>query len=692
MLAGPFKSSLSPALYRTNVRWILLAAALVSLVVGAIALAGWIAGLPRLTRLGLPGDDPVKATTAVGFILAAAALFCSLRERFSWSTAHPIRMVLGVLILLLGAAALGDRLVFLPDTLRSAAAPSPFRMSLNTALALSLLGISFLSPPSGEHGVWRLGSITPVTDLFSRSGPLLVGWKWWFAQACATAAATIGYVAIIGHIYSADLLYGFSPDVNMALPSAICVFLLGTASFFREPDAAFAAEVTSSLPGGIVLRWVVTSAAIVMPCIGWLRLLAQDSQVLDYRLGAALFAATSVVLLAAGLWISARHLNHAAGLQRFAQIELSMQADLLEDRVRRRTMELHTSEAHFRLLTDTSPALIWMTDPHMNFEFISSVGSTFFGTSDAALGKRWLERVHPQDIPTVRSILAHAAKSATGFEFQMRLRRADGDYRWMHSQGLPRTGPDGQLTGFIGASLDVTDPHLAREALREALANREEALAREQSLRRELDHRVRNNLAGLLGLVAFYATAARESPAAAAITSTLQGKIRAMKDVHDVIAKAGGSSVELADLVRRLLTAMVPDERRSSLHFLDSIRIRISSQQASALAIIIQELTTNSFKHGALSDPDGTITIDWQADQTVPRIIHFTWDERFASTRARTPASDGGVGLALIKGFAQSDLRGQCTFSAEEGRWKCSLIAHLEAVRSASIPHPGLPQ
>ncbi|MCX5690733.1 MAG: PAS domain-containing protein [Planctomycetota bacterium] len=661
-----------------------------STVTGLIALVGWILEIRPLTTLALPGDDPVKVTTSIGFILSSGALIAASHERRTWARAYASRMSLGICVLMLGLASLVDRLIGDPSML--VVEPTPYRMSLNTAVALTLLGFSFLSPPSGEHGVWRLAALAQSSDLFSRSGPIVVGWKWWLAQASAAAAAIVGFVAIIGHIYSADVLFGFSPDVNMAFPSAVCVFALGLASFFRESDAAFAAEVTSPFPGGVVLRLVVTSAAVILPLLGWLRLLAQDNNVLDYRLGAALFATTSVLLLAVGMWISARHLNHAASLQRFAQVELSMQANLLEERVRTRTIELRTSEAHFRLLTDASPALIWMTDTTMKFEFVNSVGAAFFGDAQRALGDRWMEFVHPEDLAHVSTTLGTAVKDAAGFEFQMRLRRADGEYRWMHSQGLPRTSASGQLTGFIGASLDITDPHRAREALREALTNREEALAREQTLRRELDHRVRNNLAGLLGLVAFYETAVRDNPSAYAVASTLRGKIQAMKDVHDVIAKAGGSSVDLGDLIRRLLTAMIPDERRTSVSYGECCLIRISAQQASALAIIIQELTTNSFKHGALGCRDGSIQLSWTNLPPAPYVVQFQWLERFAPKTPRELDPEGGVGLTLIDGFARSDLRGQCTFASDHGSWSCTLLARLDPIPETAMRRPTSPQ
>jgi PAS domain S-box-containing protein len=682
MMTGSAKTSeMTPMPRRVRVGWLVVGSSALAAATGLIVLAGWVFGKPALMSLWLDADDPVKASTAICFVIGSVGLLFSTQERRSWAFAYAARLVCGCTVFLLAGGSLATRLFEAapPDP----SLPSPMRMSVNSAVGLTAIGLSFLSPPSGEHGVWRRGS-ADSPDPFERSGPLLVSWKWWASQGCALVGLSIGYIAIVGHIYSADLLYGFSSDVNMALPSAIAVFLLGAACFFRERDAAFAAEVTSPMAGGSVLRWVTVTAAILLPLLGWLRLIAQDRQLIDYRLGAALFATSSVLLLAGGLWISARRLNHAAGLQLFAQQELAVQASLLERRVQDRTNELQVSEARFRLLAETSPALIFMTDPQMRFEFVNSAATSFFGEESEALGHRWRERIHPDDLEDAQRTLTRAASKDASFEFQMRLKRHDGQHRWMHVQGVPRHSNKGELLGFIGACLDVTDPQLAREALRESLSKQEEMLGREQSLRRELDHRVRNNLAGLLGLVAFYESSSRASPEAFAVASSLRGKIIAMKEVHDVIAKAGGGSVELRELASRLTGAMIPDERREHLR-LEASRdeARVTSRQASALAIIIQELITNSFKHGALGHAQGRIDFGWRRGETDGDLI-LTWAERLPpGARTQPPRRDpeGGMGLSLISGFARTDLRGGCVIDAGPDHWTCTITARLDTVR-----------
>lgn len=656
---------------RASVDPLIGVAAWLGIAVGMVALAGWVTDQPRLTTIGVGTTDPVKILTAAGLLAGGIGLIALARERRGGSAASWLGRMCGGCVFLLGAFSLAVRVA----EHRGLEVPMPpsMRMSLNTALALTALGASFMTPRSGTRS----------------SG--FVARRWWLSQGAALTAATIGYVAIIGHAYSADLLFGFSQDVNMAFPSAVSVFALGLAAFCRERHVAMAAEVTSRMAGGKVLRWVVLAASMAIPAIGWLRLHAQDRDLVDYRLGAALFAATSVLLLAAGMWISARRLNRAELAQLHAQAALRSLAATLEQRVLTRTSELQTSEQRFRLLAETTPAVVFMADASFHFEFLNSTAETFFGSREAALGLRWVDSVHPDDRELAARRLREAMAGADDFEFEVRLRRVDGEHRWMHVHGVPRRGATGNLLGFIGAGLDTTDSHRDREALRHALSNREEALVRERSLRRELDHRVRNNLAGLVGLVTFYESSMRAAPEAAAVASMIRGKILAMKEVHDIIAKAGGGSIDLLDLCTRLIRAMLPDQRRSQIELRPDVEWRVGPQQAAALAIIVQELITNSLKHGAMRHDDGKITLSWNAAPADARGFALDWIECFpaAAPAVADRGREGGLGLTLIEGFARTDLRGGCSFQTGPGQWRCSITSHI--AEPSNVPPAPVP-
>jgi two-component sensor histidine kinase len=215
----------------------------------------------------------------------------------------------------------------------------------------------------------------------------------------------------------------------------------------------------------------------------------------------------------------------------------------------------------------------------------------------------------------------------------------------------------------------------AEMALRAALSQRERALDREFAVRRELDHRVRNNLAGLVGLVAVYERSGRGP---AALGQAIRSKIEAMRGVHDIAGRAGGGPVDLQSLMALVADSIVPLPRRSALVF-GGPQVPIATGQASAMAMILQELCTNSLKHGALA-ADGYVRVHWTTEPK-PEGAWLTlhWHEQglLASTYATGPREGSGVGLGLIKGFARADLRGDFASSHTDDSWDVELHALL---------------
>jgi PAS domain S-box-containing protein len=640
-----------------DIRPLQLLAMVVGFGVGTIALVGWVFELTAFTTLGLDVDDPVKLSTAIGFILSSILLVAWMFERYGSAAALVTRKILSCSILSLGIGSILIRFIHFPE-FESRIDLSPFRMSVNTAIALCAIGAAWV-----------------VDDRRRSSSEISVSIVW-TSQVLSLVAIVIGYVAIIGHAYSAGLLYAFSRDVNMALPSAAAAFLLGSASFFRFERSGPAAEVLSQAIGGTLIRRVVLLAALVIPIIGAIRLLAQDRALVDTRLGAALFAASNVLLLAIGMWISGRRLNQIAASERFVRNALSDQASLLETRVRERTIELETSETRFRMLADAAPVLIFLADVNLRVESINAMAASFLGDTSRAVSDNWRLAVHPDDIAALEQESQISALAKSAFSLQIRLRRHDGEYRWMEARGVPRLDQRNRVTGFIGICLDVTDEYLAREQLSRALDSVEQALGRERILRREIDHRVRNNIASLLGLTSFYESSVLGDTKALAVTAAIRGKIRAMKEVHDLVVRTAGGVVDIRNLWERLLGAMVADDLRNRIRLTMPALPPVKPNQASALAMVLQELLANSSKHGALSPSGGSLLVEW----TIQGVdCSMSWTDQSASlSKPALEADDSGLGLELIRGLVESDLRGSCEFRKQPGVWTCNIQMKFE--------------
>ncbi|MEI6277857.1 MAG: PAS domain S-box protein [Verrucomicrobiae bacterium] len=153
-------------------------------------------------------------------------------------------------------------------------------------------------------------------------------------------------------------------------------------------------------------------------------------------------------------------------------IEITSQlASLSWDIAERKILEntLRESEMHFRTLADSGEALIWTSGIDKKCNYFNRVWLDFTGRSlEQELGDGWTEGVHPDDLDSCFRTYVEAFDRRTPFNMDYRLRRHDGEYRWLQDQGTPRYSSDGDFLGYIGHCLDITDRKQTEEFLRES--------------------------------------------------------------------------------------------------------------------------------------------------------------------------------------------------------------------------------
>jgi PAS domain S-box-containing protein len=119
---------------------------------------------------------------------------------------------------------------------------------------------------------------------------------------------------------------------------------------------------------------------------------------------------------------------------------------------------LRESEALFRNLADTAPVMMWMTGTDKLCNFFNKTWLTFRGrTLEQELGNGCVEGIHPDDVAAVSTAYNAAFDARRSFDVEFRLRRADGEYRWLLCSGVPRFAPSGVFAGYIGSDVDITD-------------------------------------------------------------------------------------------------------------------------------------------------------------------------------------------------------------------------------------------
>jgi PAS domain S-box-containing protein len=132
--------------------------------------------------------------------------------------------------------------------------------------------------------------------------------------------------------------------------------------------------------------------------------------------------------------------------------------------------KLRESEARFRTIADAAPVLIWMSDPDKLCTFFNKGWLDFTGRSlEQEFGNGWTEGVHREDFDRCVDVYGNSFDARQPFTMEYRLRRSDGEYRWVLDSGTPHFAPDGAFLGYIGSCIDITERKRAEEKFRTVL-------------------------------------------------------------------------------------------------------------------------------------------------------------------------------------------------------------------------------
>jgi PAS domain S-box-containing protein len=154
---------------------------------------------------------------------------------------------------------------------------------------------------------------------------------------------------------------------------------------------------------------------------------------------------------------------------------------------------LWESEQRFRSMADSSPVMIWVTDAAGHAAFLSQTYLDYVGiAADAIPTFDWRQIVHADDRPAYVAGFETALQNGEAFHHRARVRRCDGQWRWFECRGNPLYDNAGNMTGYIGSSLDITEIYESQQRLRELDQRKDEFLA-------NMSHEIRSPLTGIMG-------------------------------------------------------------------------------------------------------------------------------------------------------------------------------------------------
>ena len=114
-------------------------------------------------------------------------------------------------------------------------------------------------------------------------------------------------------------------------------------------------------------------------------------------------------------------------------------------------------EDRFRFLMDSAPVMVRMTGGDGLCQYFNRAWLEFRGrTAEQEQGNGWAEGLHPDDHDLCMETYLKSFSARQPYRLEYRLRRRDGEYRWVEDQGVPRFEEDGTFAGFIGSTMDVS--------------------------------------------------------------------------------------------------------------------------------------------------------------------------------------------------------------------------------------------
>lgn len=120
--------------------------------------------------------------------------------------------------------------------------------------------------------------------------------------------------------------------------------------------------------------------------------------------------------------------------------------------------KLRESEERFRLMADTAPVMIWMTDCEFKYIYLSKPWLVFTGGSlEEEISKEFLQDIHPEDFEKSFEIYRKAFVARDSFRLEYRKKDFSGLYHWFLDTGVPRFTSSGEFIGYIGSATDITE-------------------------------------------------------------------------------------------------------------------------------------------------------------------------------------------------------------------------------------------
>jgi PAS domain S-box-containing protein len=493
------------------------------------------------------------------------------------------------------------------------------------------------------------------------------------AAAVATAASGIG--GTLGFWYfhgsTATLLttwqHWFASDALGII--TVAPVLIGIAATVRDPPPR-----SESIEGGIALvgaavmavlvislpsePWAtVVPIALLFPLLLWLAARCRPV----FNAAAAFIVSLTLVwttIFGIGLFgdpgvpIEHRILGAQAGILGVSLCAFVLAALFAERREHEEVLTESEARLQEALTAGAVTAFDWDVRTGISLHSANAAQILGFDPNETPTAARFLAHVHADDRPRFRASVRGVRPENPSYAATFRFIRPDGREVWLEQTAKAEFDAAGKFVRLKGLTLDITARKRAEE--------------RQDSLLAELDHRVKNVLARV-AVVSMYTR--QGSNSMDEFVRALDGRIQSMAAAHSLLSQSRWHGVGLTELVRHQLAPYATDANMT----ISGPDVMLTAATTQAVAMVLHELVTNAAKYGALSSPEGRVSVSWdrRSDGKASASLAIMWREFGGPPIPRTTRS--GYGTSLIRDLIPHELGGTVELTFAPNGVTCSI-------------------
>lgn len=280
-----------------------------------------------------------------------------------------------------------------------------------------------------------------------------------------------------------------------------------------------------------------------------------------------------------------------------------------------------------------------------------------FDQKQAFSATEFLERVHPDDREQFKALIHSVRPERPSYRMTFRFGCPDGRQIWLEESSRAEFDSTGRCVRLKGLTLDITE--------------RKQSDERQGMLIAELDHRVKN----LLARVAVISAYTRQgSNSIDQFVEVLDRRIQSMANAHSLLSQSRWSGVNLADLVHNQLAPYATTANTT----IGGPDVTLTPTTTQAVAMALHELVTNAVKYGALSSPNGHVSVNWDRHQGDGGTPHVEIEWRETGGPAVGKPSKLGYGTSLIRELIPHELGGTVDLAFASGGVCCKIDVPIE--------------